>query len=279
MEIERFAGLTREDLVNEIAKRRPWYQRIEFQKHFVTTTDDPENAMLDAAWDNKLGDISLEQAAILRPQPKWNEIKKILPLVEGLDVLEIGCNCGFFSFEFAKAGARSVVGLDVSDQWLSNANWAKEVLALDNVEFKNIDFMNYSAGESQDPGGGLLSDANSEIPLPNQKTDIVFMSTVIDHLFFPLFAIYKMLRIARKYVVIDCPVMHFDVVADKKVMTLDVAPDGSHHGFLADARFWKTYVSRLGVDEDSIQQHFYNDNRSMCMVIECSRRKNSLWGA
>ena len=270
--------LTRAELAAEIERRKPWYQRIEFPEYSITTTDDPANAMIDAAWDNKIGDLTLEQAAIMRPQPKWAEIRKALPNVSGLDVLEIGSNCGYFSFEFVKAGARSVVGLDVSDHWLNNARWAASVLGYRNIDFRNVDFMNYSAGEQRD-AEGLLSDESTSIPLPNRKFDVVFMSTVIDHLFFPLFSIYKMLRIARKHVVIDCPVTHFDVVADKKALTLDVAPDGSHHGFLADPRFWRTYVSRLGVPDERIHQHLYNDDHGMCMVIDCEGRKPALWGA
>lgn len=272
------ATLSRDDLIAEIARRRPWYQRIEFPAHGVSTTDDPANGLMDAAWDNKIGDLSLEQAALMRPQPKWDHIRTFMPPVAGLEVLEIGSNCGFFSIEFAKAGASRVLGLDVSPPWLDNARWAAGVLGLDRVEFRNVDFMNFSADEQTDPEG-LLSDATSAIPLPQAKFDLVFMSTVIDHLFFPLFAIYKMLRIARQYVVIDCPVMHFDMVADKKALTLDVAADGSHHGFLADARFWKVYVSRLGVPLEHIHQHFYNDDRSMCMIIDCRERKTALWGA
>jgi ubiquinone/menaquinone biosynthesis C-methylase UbiE len=269
---------SREEIAAEIKRRKPWYQRIEFPAYSITTTDDPTNAMIDGAWDNKIGDLTLEQASIMRPQPKWAEIQKAMPPVAGLDVLEIGSACGYFSFEFVKAGARTVVGLDVSDQWLNNARWAASVLGYRNVEFRNVDFMNYSASERRD-AEGLLSDASDSIPLPNKKVDVVFMSTVIDHLFFPMFAIYKMLRIARRHVVIDCPVMHFDMVADKKALTLDVAPDGSHHGFLGDARFWKTYVSRLGVPSDHIHQHLYNDGRGMCMVINCDERKSALWGA
>ena len=269
---------SQEEIVAEIGRRKPWYQRIEFPALSITTTDDPAHAMIDAAWDNKIGDLTLEQASIMRPQPKWAEIQKAMPPVAGLDVLEIGSNCGYFSFEFVKAGARTVVGLDVSDHWLDNARWAAAVLGYRNVEFRNVDFMNYS-GDARQDAQGLLSDASDSIPLPNKQVDVVFMSTVIDHLFFPMFAIYKMLRIARRHVVIDCPVMHFDMIADKKALTLDVAPDDSHHGFLGDARFWKTYVLRLGVPGDHIHQHFYNDGRSMCMVINCEGRKSALWGA
>src|SRR5215468_3206879 len=137
--------MLREQLKAEIARRRPWYQRIEFPEFGITTTDDRDNAMMDAAWDNVIDGITIEQAAILRPTPKWQAIAPHLPPVEGLDVLEIGSNCGFFSLKFA-AKAHSVLGLDVADHWLSNARWAASVLGRANVRFENCDFMLYQGG-------------------------------------------------------------------------------------------------------------------------------------
>jgi 2-polyprenyl-3-methyl-5-hydroxy-6-metoxy-1,4-benzoquinol methylase len=262
----------------EISQRRPWYQRIDFEAFGVSTTDDPENAMLDAAWDNKIGDITLEQAAQFRPQPKWAEIQKFLPPVADREVLEIGSNCGFFSLVFAAQGAKRVVGLDVSPHWLDNARWAAGVKKLNNVDFINVDFMNYSAGEKEDPEG-LLSDNHASIPLPSKKFDMVFMSTVIDHLFFPLFSIYKMMRIARDYVIIDCPCIDVEVFDNRGAMTLSVADDGSHHGFVSTAKFWQTYMLRLGVGVDDIKLNFYNEGRNVCMVVDVRNRRDALIGA
>ena len=50
---------------------------------------------------------------------KWNFIiERNLPNVQGLRVLDIGCNCGLYCVQLARMGAREVVGID------SNATWA-----------------------------------------------------------------------------------------------------------------------------------------------------------
>lgn len=267
--------ITKDQLLVEIARRAPWYQCISFPEYGVSTTDDPRNAMLDAAWDNKIGDISLEEAARLRPTPKWRSISEVVPDVRGLDVLEIGCNCGFFSLTFAQKGARSIVGLDVAPKWLDNANWARDVLGLNNVSFANCDFMRYAGSAGQTTG--LLSVNDQSVPLPNGLFDMVFMSTVLDHLFFPLFSIYKMLRISRRWVIIDVPSAP-GIAPEESLARLSVPPDNSHHGFTFSQSFLTQYISRLGIPPEAIQVFPYNDARNLCYVIDVTKMRGQLIG-
>jgi len=269
--------MNREKLRAEIARRRPWYQRIEFPEFGIATTDDHADAMIDAAWDNVIGGITLEQAAILRPIPKWQAIAAHLPPMEGLDVLEIGSNCGFFSLKFAEAKARSVLGLDVADHWLNNARWAASVLGHANIRFENCDFMLFDPDRAA-VQQGLLSDVSLNIPLPNDRFDLVFMSTVLDHLFFPLFAIYKMIRIARKWVVIDAPVWN-QAPSDKPFLHLATSPDLAHHGFTATQPFMEAYIQRLGIPKADIHYNFYNNGNSIVYIIDTNAKKPGLVGA
>jgi ubiquinone/menaquinone biosynthesis C-methylase UbiE len=268
--------MTKEEIAMEIARRRPWYQRIAFPQHGITTTDDPANAMLDAAWDNVIGNIDLQTAAMLRPQPKWQEIKNFIPSVMGLDVLEVGANCGFFSFKFAEMGARSVLGLDVAPHWLSNAEWCRSILGWDNVRFVNCDLMMYDPSRSSPEG--LLRDEFTYIPLPNNCFDVVFMSTVLDHLFFPLFAIYKMIRIARRFVVIDVPQFRA-VDPGQPIMHLNTAENRQHHGFTATIPFVMSYIARLGLPTDDISFLNYNEGNNVTYLIDTSRKGGALQGA
>jgi SAM-dependent methyltransferase len=268
--------MTREELRTEIARRAPWYQSIDFPEHGISTTDDPATAMLDAAWDNKTDELSLEEAARLRPKPKWRSIRGFLPPLAGREVLEIGSNCGFFSFEFARLGARSVTGLDVAPQWLGNAEWARGVLGLSNVRFLNCDFMRY--GGEEGPAPGLLSHHDCRVPLPDKRFDIVFMSTVLDHLFFPLFAIYKMCRLAREWVIIDVPIAPGAEGANA-FARLAVAPDNSHHGFTFTPAFLTDYVARLGIPPTDISVHRYNGGRNATYVLSVRRMATNLQGA
>ena len=101
------------DIYELLNNNSPWYQRIELPKYQLTTTSNNNWAVFDQASDNTLGGrLTPREAAILRPQPKWMFIRKRLPEIEGKTILEVGANCGFFSFEFAKLGAIKVTGLE-----------------------------------------------------------------------------------------------------------------------------------------------------------------------
>lgn len=271
--------MIREELAAEIARRAPWYQRISIPEYGMTTTDDPSNAMIDAAWDNKIDGIELTAAAILRPTPKWKYIKDHLPSLTDMVVMEIGSNCGFFSFEFARMGARQVYGIDVATKYVDNARWLQGVLGFDNITFFEGDFMKLDFdGETPVIGQHLLSNADTSIPLCNDKVDVIFMSTVLDHMFFPFFVLYKMIRMARRYVIVDVPIYHWS--AQESAAHLAIEPTtGSHHGFVFTADFLANYIFRLGIKREAIEIKRYNEDHSMTIVIDTSQKSSALIGA
>jgi tRNA (mo5U34)-methyltransferase len=57
----------------------------------------------------------------------------------GRRVLDIACNSGGFSVEAVKAGADYVLGIDIVDRYLEQAQFIKEALEYDNLEFRKID--------------------------------------------------------------------------------------------------------------------------------------------
>lgn len=64
------------------------------------------------------------------PNFKWEEFKDEIPEdLNGWDVLDIGCNAGFYSLELAKRGAK-VVGIDLDPHYLKQAQWVVEVHGL-----------------------------------------------------------------------------------------------------------------------------------------------------
>jgi tRNA (mo5U34)-methyltransferase len=73
------------------------------------------------------------------PAFKWLELEPHIPLdLSGWRVLDIGCNAGFYSFEMAKRGA-SVVGIDLDDHYLAQAQWAARQFGLeDQVRFRKM---------------------------------------------------------------------------------------------------------------------------------------------
>ncbi|GJN76886.1 hypothetical protein PLIIFM63780_000374 [Purpureocillium lilacinum] len=53
--------------------------------------------------------------------PAWNRLAPLVPPVAGLDVLDLGCGSGWFCRWAAAHGARSVLGVDVSEKMLAKA--------------------------------------------------------------------------------------------------------------------------------------------------------------
>jgi trans-aconitate methyltransferase len=53
--------------------------------------------------------------------PEWASLKKLLPPMQGLRVLDLGCGFGWFCRWAAEQGAANVLGVDVSAQMLARA--------------------------------------------------------------------------------------------------------------------------------------------------------------
>jgi hypothetical protein len=275
---ENAATISRENLREEIAARAPWYQRIEFPGHGLSTTDEPEWRYRDAAPDNQVDGLGAEEAERSRPFPKWRHIEKILPDVQGLEIIEIGSNCGFFSLEFSKRGASRVVGLDVAPKWIENAEFCAQILGLEQASFRCCDFMRYD-GESEagSDTAGLLGNTDEQIPLPNDRFDLAFMSTVLDHTFFPFLTVYKMLRIARRWIVIDSPIL--EAKSDQALLRQSYAPDMSHHGNVLSRHLLVMTLVRCGIPSDDIQTNVYNGGRNMTLVASTRNMADALRGA
>lgn len=69
--------------------------------------------------------------------------KAVAGLAKGLDVLDCFCNQGGFALNAARAGASSVVGIDVSDAAVAVANDNALLNGLENVEFRASDVFTF----------------------------------------------------------------------------------------------------------------------------------------
>lgn len=71
------------------------------------------------------------------------KLERLKPLMAQIglrdkQVLDVGCNEGFFSFYMAQQGAR-VVGIDVDEQRIAKAEFVRSVIDARGVEFKRVD--------------------------------------------------------------------------------------------------------------------------------------------
>ena len=232
------------DLYDRLAELSPWYQRIQLTDE-VTTTDIPEMAYLDGASDNTLcGYLTRREASLLRPLPKWHFIERAMPNLEGLSVLDVGSNSGFFPFEFAKMGAARVLGVEALPQYVSQAEFCRDLLDMDTVSFICDDFL--------------------FAPFEEGSFDLVFSSSVIMHMLFPFFAIYKMLTIAKRTVVLD-----FEVYRPRLHLPFDFISVGfkenAYHSFRFSSEVLPKIFRRMGLADECIQAFDYA-NRVMFMI-------------
>ena len=111
------------------------------------------------------------------PNLKWQHIAGALPKdLSGAEVLDIGCNGGFYSIEMKRRGARRVLGIDVDDRYLSQARFAAQTLGLE------IEFEKRSVYEV----GGIAG-----------QFDYVFFMGVFYHLRYPVYALDQVLKKVR----------------------------------------------------------------------------------
>lgn len=102
----------------EIKALEPWFHNIHLPDGNQT------------APDHFLGDF---------PLFKWNKIKEFIPEnLTGWRVLDIGCNAGFYSIEFAKRGAE-VLAIDVDVHYLKQAKWTAKKFGLSHrITFRHM---------------------------------------------------------------------------------------------------------------------------------------------
>jgi SAM-dependent methyltransferase len=104
--------------------------------------------------------------------------------LEGLRVLDIACNAGFWSVQCALLGAE-VTGFDARPELIEQANLIKKIVGLKNLDFKVLDFFSMNP----EALGGTF--------------DIVLNLGVMYHLPQPLDTLERTRAMATKYVLLD----------------------------------------------------------------------------
>jgi tRNA (mo5U34)-methyltransferase len=103
------------------------------------------------------------------PSVKWRAFAHAIPAdLTGWTVLDIGCNAGFYSQEMKRRGAARVLGIDSDARCLVQARFAAEVADL-TIEFKQMSVY--------------------EVPLLEERFDLVLFLGVFHHLRYPLLAL------------------------------------------------------------------------------------------
>ncbi len=103
------------------------------------------------------------------PAVKWRRFADALPTdLNGMSVLDIGCNAGFYSLEMKRRGAARVLGIDHDPDYLAQARFAAEIEGLD-IELRQLSVYDVAA--------------------LGERFDVVFFIGVFYHLRHPLLAL------------------------------------------------------------------------------------------
>jgi tRNA (mo5U34)-methyltransferase len=157
----------------EIKKLGPWFHNLHLP-HGIQT-----------APNHILGDY---------PSFKWNVFKKHLPEnLSGWNVLDVGCNAGFYSFKLAELGA-NVLGIDSDENYLRQAEWARKFFSHDRqIKFKKMQVY--------------------ELASMKKHFDLVLFMGVFYHLRYPLLGLDVVSSVTKKLLIFQSLMMPGDSVS------------------------------------------------------------------
>jgi 2-polyprenyl-3-methyl-5-hydroxy-6-metoxy-1,4-benzoquinol methylase len=117
------------------------------------------------------------------------------------NVLDVGCNAGFFSLDIAGRGARYVDGIDLRAENIAQARFVAEHYGFENVDFHVSDVDAFSAGT---------------------QWDVVLNLGVLYHVTNPIELLQRTYELCRRFAVIDSvchrePVSAYFLFSDKDV--------------------------------------------------------------
>ena len=140
--------MDRDEIRQRVQALGPWFHNIDL------------NGVLTAP-DHFLGDY---------PRVKFKGFAHALPAnLDGMSVLDIGCNAGFYAVEMKRRGAGRVVAVDTDDHYLAQARFAAKVEGFDDIEFAKLSVY--------------------DIALLRERFDLVIFMGVLYHLRHPLLAL------------------------------------------------------------------------------------------
>jgi tRNA (mo5U34)-methyltransferase len=162
---EPAAAPSAEALRREVAALDGWYQRI-YLGRGVYTLDWPHAAYHETVW------------AALSP---------VLPAdLDGVSVLDVGCNAGYFALQAKRRGAGRVLGLEPDPRYLAQAELCRRVWGAD-VEYRPI--------------------AAEDLSRLDERFDLVLLTGILYHLRHPFAALEQVARLCSDAVAVETEVL------------------------------------------------------------------------
>ena len=168
--------MTKQEMEAEIQRLAPFHHKVDLP--YGLTTFDQERSLRHR--EQTRLDSLMRHA--------FPELLKIYGgSLKGKRVIDIASNAGGFSIEAAKLGADYVLGIDVADRYLDQANFIKRALGMDQVEFRKM----------------AMEDISEE---STGMFDIAFCFGILYHLENPVYAMKKLAAVTRETIVVDANV-------------------------------------------------------------------------
>lgn len=169
--------MAKQEMESEIKRLAPFHHKVDLP--YELSTYDPE--------------LSLRHRETTRldslMRHAFPELLKICGgSLEGKRVIDVACNSGGFSVEAAKRGAEYVLGFDVADRYLDQANFIKRALGMNQIEFKKM-----AMEDCDEQQIGMF--------------DIAFCFGILYHLENPVYAMKKLASVTREIMVVDATVI------------------------------------------------------------------------
>jgi tRNA (mo5U34)-methyltransferase len=104
--------------------------------------------------------------------------------LKGMRVLDLACSSGGFSVKASRLGAQYVLGIDIVDRYVEQAEFIKAALELENVEFRKFDVYDLDEGNVG-------------------RFDVTFCFGLLYHLENPVLAMRKVSAVTGRIMVVD----------------------------------------------------------------------------
>ena len=137
----------------------------------------------------------------------------------GQRVLDVACNCGGFSVEAAKSGADYVLGVDIVDRYLEQAQFVRRALGLSQVEFRKLGV--------EDLDEALVG-----------TFDVSFCFGILYHLENPVLAMKRLAAVTRRVLGVDTDAVRSFFIR-KPTWQMRVLPPGRAEARDATTSLWR----------------------------------------
>jgi len=170
-------NMTKQEIESEIKRLAPFHHDVELP--YGLSTYDP-NLSIRRRETTRLDSLT---------RHAFPELLKVCGgSLKGKRVIDVACNSGGFSVEAVKNGAEHVLGFDVADRYLEQANFIKRALGMNQLEFKKM-----AMEDCDEQHIGVY--------------DIAFCFGILYHLENPVFAMKKLASVTREIMLVDATVI------------------------------------------------------------------------